>query len=65
MNKFQRIQPGTYRNNEWTIQRSGRMDASFWFAYPTGSLTTSVWNDANAKSFLTLVEAKQFVEAVA
>lgn len=60
MNKFQRIAPGLYRNDVWTIQRSGRMDAYFWFAYRTGTLTGSVWNDEKAKSFLTLNDAKQF-----
>lgn len=62
MSKFKRIASGLYQNGEWTIQRSGRMDASFWFAYRTGTLTQSLWRDTTAKSFLTLAEAKQFAE---
>ena len=58
-----RIYAGLYKSSEWTIQKSGRMGASFWFAYRTGTLTTSAWNDPTAKSFLTLAEAKQFVTA--
>jgi len=61
MNSIKRTSQGVYKNDAWTIQRSGRMGVMFWFAYRTGSLTKNVWSDPTAKTFLTLREAKQFV----
>jgi hypothetical protein len=61
--KVTRLCAGSYAIGEWRVMRSTRMRMTLWFVWRDGTLTKNIWHDENVRTFVSLTEAKTYINS--